>query len=251
METHETLGRYARQILLPGWTVATQQKLTGAKVFVAGAGGLGCPVAVNLAVAGVGTIRLCDADVVAPSNFNRQFLHKEQSIHTNKAISAHNTLSAVNSEITVEPISERITEDNVDDLIGDCQIIVDCLDNFPARIALNRCSIRHGIPMVHGTIWGMEGRLTFFHPPETPCFECMFCKAPPQGDVPVLGAATSAIGSLQALETIKHLTGMGRLLKGRMVVLDGSAMEFQELTLEKDPQCTACGKHHRNCSKPC
>jgi adenylyltransferase/sulfurtransferase len=242
MKMPETFERYARQMMLPGWDTETQERLTRAKVFVAGAGGLGCPVAVNLAVAGVGTIRLCDADVVALSNLNRQFLHDEQSIHTNKADSARATLSAINSEITVEPISDRITDENVDDMVQDSQVIVDCVDNFATRIALNRCSVRKGIPMVHGVIWGMEGRVTFLHPPETPCFECMFSKAPPEKEVPVLGAAPSAIGSLQALETIKYLTGTGRLLTARMLVLDGGPMEFQELEMKKDPQCPACGK---------
>jgi len=250
METPERLTRYARQILIPGWTVATQEKLMAAKVFVAGAGGLGCPVALNLAMAGVGTIRICDGDKVELSNLNRQCLHPEKSMNTNKADSAKATLSAINSELRVEPIDDRITGDNVDDLVGDSQVIVDCVDNFPARIALNRCSIRKGIPMVHGAIWGMEGQVAFFHPPETPCFECMFSKAPPQGEVPVLGAAPGTIGSLQALETIKYLTDTGRLLKGRMVVMDGSAMEFQELKLEKDPQCPACGKQDRDSSRP-
>jgi adenylyltransferase/sulfurtransferase len=197
-------------------------------------------VAVNLAMAGVGTIRLCDADEVSLSNLNRQFLHAEERIHTNKAISAHDTLSAINSTITVEPLSDRITDVNVDDLVQDSQVIVDCVDDFATRMALNRCSIKNGIPMVHGAIWGMEGRVTFLHPPRTPCFACMFSTAPPDGDVPVLGATPSAIGSLQALETIKYLTGTGRLLKGRMLILDGGPMECEELTLEKDRQCPVC-----------
>ena len=242
MKMPETFGRYARQIMLPGWSPETQEKLSQAKVFVAGVGGLGCPATVNLAVAGVGTIKLCDADVVALSNLNRQFLHTEQRINTNKADSARDTLVAINSSIIVEPISKRITDDNVDDLVQDSQVIVDCVDNFTTRMALNRCSVRKGIPMVHGAIWGMEGRVTLLRPPETPCFACMFSTAPPEEDVPVLGAVPSVIGSLQALETIKYLTGTGRLLEARMLVLDGGSMEFQELKLEKDPQCPTCGK---------
>jgi adenylyltransferase/sulfurtransferase len=249
MEIPDTLKRYARQMMLPGWTIETQKKLARAKVFVVGAGGLGSPVALNLAMAGVGTIRICDADVVELSNLNRQCLHTEKSIGTNKADSAGATLSSINSKITVEPRSDRITDDNVDAVVGDCHVIVDCTDNFAARVALSRCSLKKGIPMVHGAIWGMEGRVTFFHPPQTPCFECMFSKAPPRKEVPVLGAAPSAIGSLQALETIKYLTGTGRLLKGRMLVLDGRAMEFQELKLEKDPLCPACGKQDQDSAR--
>jgi adenylyltransferase/sulfurtransferase len=187
--------------------------------------------------------------VVALSNLNRQFLHTEQRMHTNKAISARDTLSTINSEITVDPVSERITAENVDDLVQDSQVIVDCVDDFATRMALNRCSVRKGIPLVHGAIWGMEGRATLFHPPQTPCFACMFSTAPPEGDVPVLGAVPSVIGSLQALETIKYLTGTGTLLKGRMIILDGGAMEFQELKLEKNPQCPACGKLDHSFSK--
>jgi adenylyltransferase/sulfurtransferase len=250
MDIPKRLTRYARQILLPGWTVSTQERLMGSKVFVAGAGGLGCPVAVNLTTAGVGTIRICDGDALVLSNLNRQFLHKEQRMHTNKALSAKAALSAINSEITVEPIAERLTNDNADALVRDSQVIMDCVDDFATRIALNRCAIRKGIPMVHGAIWGMEGRVTFFHPPQTPCFECMFSMVPPETEVPVLGSATSTIGSLQALEAIKYLTNTGRLLRGRMVVLDGSDMAFQELQLDKDPLCRACGTQARNGASP-
>jgi molybdopterin/thiamine biosynthesis adenylyltransferase len=236
------LGRYERQMLLPGWTVETQETLRRSKVFVAGAGGLGCPVALNLALVGVGRIRVCDFDAIEMNNLNRHFLHAEMGIGTNKAHSARAALSTVNSEIAVEAISRKITETNVDDIVGDAEVIVDCLDNFPARYALNLCAIRKGIPMVHGAIWGMEGHVTFLHPPATPCLSCIFPKASHQEQIPAVGAACGAIGGVQSIETIKYLADMGNLLTGRMLVLDLSRMKFQELEISRDPSCPVCGQ---------
>ncbi len=236
------LERYQRQIILPAWGVETQEKLERATVFVAGVGGLGCAAALNLALAGVGRIRICDSDVVELSNLNRQFLHTEKSIGTNKVDSAQATLSSINSEITIEPISECITDQNVDDIVADSQVILDCADNFSTRYILNRCSVEKHVPMVHGAIWGFEGRVTFLNPPATPCLRCIFPKGPSQEQVPVLGAVPCTTGSLQALEAIKYLANTGRLLSSRMLILDYSTMEFQEVELKKDPQCAVCGK---------
>ncbi|MHC4636582.1 MAG: HesA/MoeB/ThiF family protein [Planctomycetota bacterium] len=239
------MERYHRQMILPDWGVETQKKLKRAKVFVAGAGGLGCPASLNLTLAGVGKIRICDSDVVEMSNLNRQFLHMEERIGTNKVDSAQATLTAINSEIIVETVFDRITDENVDDIVGDSQLILDCVDNFPTRLTLNKCSIRKGIPMVHGAIWGLEGRVTFLSPPATPCLECIFPKSPSREEIPVLGAVPCTIGSLQALETIKYLTGKGELLSGRMLIVDCSTMEFQELEVSKDPECSVCGQSNK------
>jgi len=236
------LKRYQRQMMLSGWGVETQERLKRASVLVVGAGGLGCPAVLNLALAGVGHIRICDSDIVKMSNLNRQFLHTEQSIGTNKAKSVQETLSSINSEVTVEPITHKIAEDNVDDIVGEAEVIVDCLDNFPARHTLNLCAIRKGIPMVHGAIWGLEGRIAFLHPPATPCLTCIFPKAAFQEHFPAVGAVSCTIGSLQALEAIKYLTNAGTVLSGRMLILDCSTMKCQELVLSKDPQCPACGR---------
>jgi adenylyltransferase/sulfurtransferase len=240
--SNHDLRRYERQIILSDWGTEAQKKLKRAKVFVAGAGGLGCPAALNLALAGVGEIRICDFDTVELSNLNRQFLHQEQSIGTNKARSAQETLSSINSEIIVEPISHKLTEHNVDDFVGDAQVILDCLDNFSGRYTLNQCAIRKGVPMVHGAIWGLEGRITFLYPQATPCLACIFPKVPPWEQSPSIGAVSCATGSLQALETIKFLTGIGSLLSGRMLILDFSTMQFQELEVTRDPQCPVCGQ---------
>lgn len=234
--------RYRRQIILSDWGIETQKKLQRARVLVAGAGGLGCPAALNLALAGVGHIMVCDADAVEISNLNRQFLHTEQSLGTEKVHSVQSTLSCINSEVRVEPIHHKITDKNVDDIVGDAQIIIDCMDNFSARRALNRCAISKGIPLVHGAIWGMEGRVTFLHPPETPCLTCLFPKAPAQHEVPVLGAVSCITGSLQAVEAIKYLANSGETLRGRLLILDCSTMRFQELQVNKNPQCPDCGQ---------
>jgi adenylyltransferase/sulfurtransferase len=233
--------RYKRQTMLSGWGVKTQEKLQSSKVFIAGAGGLGCPAALNLALAGVGQIRICDSDTVEISNLNRQFLHREQSIGKNKADSARETLSSINSEVFVEPVLHKITADNVDDIVGDAQVILDCLDNFPTRYTLNLCAIRKGVPMIHGAVWGMEGRVTFFHPPATPCLKCVFPKPPLEKKFPVVGGVSCTIGSLQGLEAIKYLTNVGTLVSGRMLILDCSSMQCQELEISRNPGCPACG----------
>jgi len=232
--------RYQRQMLLPGWGPDTQEKLKKSKVVIVGAGGLGCPAALNLTLAGVGHIRICDGDTVEITNLNRQFLHLERSIGKNKAESAKETLAYINSEVTIEPVVERITEDNVDNIVGDAEIVLDCLDNFTDRHTLNLCAIRKNIPMVHGAVWGVEGRLTLLHAPSTPCLTCIFPKAGIQGEFPILGAVSCTIGSLQALEAIKYLTGLGTLLTGRMLILDGSTMKCQELEVARDPDCLTC-----------
>jgi len=235
------LKRYHRQIILPGWDIETQKRLRQSKVLVAGAGGLGSPAAFNLVLAGVGHIKICDSDTVEITNLNRQFLHAEKSLGERKVDSAKATLSSINSEVTIEPIFRKITDQNVDDIVGDSQIILDCLDNFTARRALNRFAISRGVPMVHGAIWGMEGRVTFLHPPKTPCLACIFPSNQSQSDIPVLGAVSSTIGSLQAIEAIKYITKIGRNLSGRMLILDCSTMQSQELDVIKNPQCPVCG----------
>ncbi|MFV9691252.1 MAG: HesA/MoeB/ThiF family protein [Desulfobacteria bacterium] len=236
------LRRYERQTRLSGWGVETQQRLKYSRVFVAGAGGLGCPAALNLALAGVGHIRVCDFDTVEISNLNRQFLYTEQSIGTNKAKSAQEALFSLNPEIDVEPVSDKITAHNVDELVADAEVVIDCLDNFRARHVLNLCAVTKGIPMVHGAIWGLEGRVIFLHPPSTPCLACIFPKTPPQEKSPAVGAVSCAIGSVQALETIKYLTGVGSVSTGRMLLLDFSTMKFQELEVTEDPRCPVCGQ---------
>jgi len=228
--------------MLPEWGVETQKRLKSTRVLVAGAGGLGCPAALNLALAGVGHISICDFDTVEISNLNRQFLHTENRIGLSKALSAQKALLSINSEIMVEAISEKITEQNVDDIVRDAQVIVDCLDNFPTRYALNACAVRKGVPMIHGAIWGLEGRIAFLHPPRTPCLACIFPKPTVGGQLPAVGAVSCMTGSLQALETIKYLASMGTLSEGRMLIIDGANMTFQSLEVLRNPMCPVCGE---------
>jgi adenylyltransferase/sulfurtransferase len=233
--------RYHRQMMIAGWGESGQERLKAARVFVAGAGGLGSPAAMYLAVAGVGHIRLCDSDSPELSNLNRQILHNDARIGVNKAESGKMTLDELNPSIEVEAVSTRIEADNVDELVGDSHLIVDCMDNFPTRYILNECAIRKGIPFVHASVWGLEGKLSFIHSPDTPCLRCIFPSAPPPEVFPVLGATPGAIGCLQAMEVVKYLAGVGENLTGKLLVWSGEDMEFAVYPVTKRPDCPACG----------
>ena len=239
--TEQDKKRYHRQMLISGWGEEGQQKLKSSCVFVAGAGGLGSPVSMYLAVAGIGHLRLCDCDSPELSNLNRQILHNDSRIGVNKAESGKMTLGTLNPSIEIEAISTRIDANTVDELVGDADIIVDCMDNFPTRYVLNECAIRKGIPFVHGSIWGLEGKLTFIKSPETPCLKCIFPSAPPPELFPVLGATPGVIGCLEAMEVLKHLTGVGENLKSKLLVWCGDEMEFLVYPVAKNPNCPACG----------
>lgn len=241
MLTEEDRKRYHRQMLIAGWGEAGQERLKSATVFVAGAGGLGSPVSMYLAVAGIGRLRLCDFDSPELSNLNRQILHNDSRIGTNKALSGKRTLEELNPSIQIEAITEKIEASNVDELVGDAAIIADCMDNFPTRFLLNQCALRKGLPLVHASVWGMEGKLTFLQPPDTACLQCIFPVAPPKEVFPVLGATPGAIGCLEAMEVIKYLTGTGELLKNRMLVWSGLDMDFEVFPVRRNPQCPVCG----------
>jgi adenylyltransferase/sulfurtransferase len=241
MFSEQEIQRYNRQMMMDGWGEATQKKLKESTVFIAGAGGLGSPVSIYLAVAGIGKIRICDFDSPDWSNLNRQILHNHNRVGTNKAVSAKQTLEELNPDIEVTAFTNKIVAENVDELVGDSALIVDCMDNFPTRYVLNESAIRKGIPLVYGSIWGMEGRLSFVHSPETPCLKCIFPEAPPKEVFPVVGATPGVIGTLQALEAVKYLTGIGNNLKGKLMVWDGVNTEFRNFKAPKDPACPACG----------
>lgn len=242
MLTTEELKRYNRQMMMDGWGEETQKKLKASTVFIAGAGGLGSPVSIYLAVAGIGTIRICDFDSPDWSNLNRQILHNHGRIGLNKALSAKQTLEELNPHVRVIAFTDKIVFENIDELIGDADVVIDCMDNFPTRYLLNESAIRKGIPLVYGSIWGMEGRVSFLSPPETPCLKCMFPEPPPSETFPVVGATPGITGSLQALEVIKYLTGIGQNLKGKILVWEGKKMEFRSYRAFKDPECPVCSR---------
>jgi len=233
--------RYHRHMMIAGWGEAGQERVKSARVFVAGAGGLGSPTSIYLAVAGVGRLSICDCDSPELSNLNRQILHNDSRIGMNKAQSAKLTLSELNPSIDVDAIEARIEAENVDELVGEADIIVDCMDNFPTRYLLNECAIRRGIPFVHASVWGLEGRLTFIHSPDTPCLQCIFPVAPPREVFPVLGAAPGVIGCLQAVEALKYLTGVGQNLKNRLLIWSGLDASFETFPVARKSDCPVCG----------
>ena len=230
--------RYKRQILLFG--EEGQEKLKKAHIFIAGAGGLGCPIAIYLAVAGVGTITIVDKDVVDQSNLNRQILHTDRDIGRKKTASAVEKLRILNPDIAVHAIDTTIGESNVRDLVGQAGGIVDAMDNFPIRYLLNTVSQEKNIPLFHGAIRGMYGQATTIIPGKTPCFACIFPKAPPSEVFPVVGVTPGLIGMVQATEVIKYFTGSGDLLTNRLFIWDGMIAKAEEITVEKNPGCGVC-----------
>jgi adenylyltransferase/sulfurtransferase len=233
--------RYQRQMQLWGWDEAGQTRLKGACAFIAGAGGLGSPVALYLAAGGVGELHICDADRVELSNLNRQILHHDGRLGRLKADSARETLAALNPALRIVASAEYLDADSVSRLVGRPDIIVDCLDNYGTRYLLNRYALQHHIPFVHAAIWGMMGQLTFVHPPATPCLRCIVPEPPPRELFPAVGAAAGVIGCLQALEVLKYLSRVGSTMQGRLLFFDGEEMEFNRVRVTRKPNCPDCG----------
>ncbi len=241
MLTEDELTRYDRQMMLKGFGKEGQEKLKKARVFIAGTGGLGSPISIYLAVAGVGTIRLADHDRVELSNLNRQILHGDGDIGERKTDSARQKLKNLNKDINVEAIAETITEDNAAELVGDCDLIVDAMDNLPTRYVLNKAAIEKKIPFFHGAVYGFEGRAMTVIPGRTACLWCIYQGRVTQGKFPVIGVAPAVIGCLQATEVIKYITGIGELLTGQLLIYDGLNLEFTKLEVKRDPNCQHCG----------
>jgi molybdopterin/thiamine biosynthesis adenylyltransferase len=231
--------RYKRQMLLFG--DEGQEQLKKAHIFIAGAGGLGSPVSLYLAVAGVGTITIVDMDTVDQSNLNRQILHFDRDIGRKKSVSAEEKLSAINPDIRVNAIDTRIDETNAARLVGSADGVVDAMDNYPIRYLLNDVAIEKNIPLFHGAIRGFYGQATTIIPGKTPCLKCIFPKAPPMEVFPVIGATAGVIGTVQATEVIKYLLQSGDLLTGRLFIWDGLAGRADEIAAERIPCCPACG----------
>jgi len=240
MITDEERQRYARQILMIG--EEGQERIKAACVLVAGAGGLGTVIALYLAAAGVGHLRIIDCDVVEVSNLNRQILHWGRDVGRRKTDSAGEKLSALNPLIRIEALSCRIAEKNAGDMVRGCDLILDAMDNFPTRHLLNRMAVDQGIPFIHGAVRGLFGQATTVIPGKTPCLRCLFPVNPPQEVFPIIGATCGVIGSIEASEAIKLLTGQGKPLAGRLFLWDGLAGSADSLAIEKDPSCPVCGK---------
>ncbi len=241
--TAEELERYQRQILHAPFGQAGQARLKAAHVLVAGVGGLGSPVAMYLCVSGVGTLTVVDADVVSISNLNRQLLHWESDIRARKVDSARGKLVEMNPRAHVEAIGERITRETVPSMLKGVDVVVDCLDNMASRYILNQACVDAGIPLIHGGVYGMMGQLTTIIPGKTPCLECIFPRKEEtdQGPIPVFGPTAGTIASLQALETIKLLSGVGKLLAGRLLYFNGQEMECLLVDVQSRDKCPICG----------
>ena len=239
--TPDQRNRYQRHLLLPEVGEAGQQKLLDARVLCLGAGGLGSPAALYLAAAGVGTLGIVDMDVVDTSNLQRQILHNLDRVGDRKVDSAKKTLTALNPDVDVVTHDVRLSADNIVDIIGDYDVIVDGADNFPVRYLLNDASVKLGIPVVHGSIFRFEGQVTVFDPKNGPTYRDMLPEPPPPELAPscaeagVLGVLPGIIGSIQALEAIKLVLDHGDTLVGRLLTFDASELSFREYKLRPDP----------------
>lgn len=236
----EELERYDRQIMIEGFGKEGQEKLKNARVIIAGCGGLGSPIAIYLAAAGVGTIRIIDHDKVSLSNLNRQILHWDNDIGRNKVESASEKLVLLNKHVNIELISETISEDNISSLTDGFDAIVDAMDNLSTRYLLNKAAIKNNIPFFHGAVYGLEGRAMTIIPGETACLRCVYRGIVPQEKFPVIGVTPGIIACIQATEAIKYLVGIGTLLTNRLLVYDGLNLKFTELTVKRNPDCEHC-----------
>jgi len=245
--TPDQRNRYQRHLLLPEVGEKGQQKLLESKVLMLGAGGLGSPAALYLAAAGVGTIGIVDMDVVDASNLQRQILHNLDRVGQRKVDSAKMALTSMNPDVKVETYDVRLGADNIVDLFSRYDLVVDGTDNFPTRYLVNDASLITNTPVVHGSIFRFEGQVTVFNPYVGPCYRCMFPEPPPPELAPscaeagVLGVLCGIIGSLEAVEAVKMLLGIGEPLVGRFLAYDALAEEFRQFKVRRDPNCPACG----------
>jgi adenylyltransferase/sulfurtransferase len=248
LNRHE-IARYGRQLILPEVGVEGQRRLKAGRVLVVGAGGLGSPVALYLAAAGVGTLGLADFDTVDLSNLHRQILHGTADIGRSKLASASDRIAAINPNVAVRLHEGALTSANALDVIGDYDVVVDGTDNFPTRYLVNDACVLLGKPNAYGAIFRFEGQASVFAAKDGPCYRCLYPEPPPPGLVPscaeagVLGVLPGLIGTIQATEAIKLLVGIGESLVGRLLVYDALRLRFQELRLQKDPDCPVCGTH--------
>ncbi len=247
--TVEEVQRYSRHLIIPDVAMAGQKRLKNARVLAVGAGGLGSPVLMYLAAAGVGTLGIVDFDVVDESNLQRQIIHGQSDVGRLKAESARDTIQGINPFVEVRLHTERLDSTNVMDIFAGYDLIVDGTDNFATRYLVNDACVLLGKPYVWGSIYRFDGQASVFWADHGPCYRCLYPEPPPPGMVPscaeggVLGVLCATIGSIQATEAIKVLTGVGEPLVGRLMVYDALEMTFRTVTVRKDPECPLCGKN--------
>lgn len=245
----DEVARYSRHLIMPEVAMDGQKRLKAAKVLLIGAGGLGSPLGLYLAAAGVGHIGVVDFDVVDFSNLQRQVLHATQDVGRRKTDSASERLRGINPEIRIETYETRISSANALDLIRPYDIVIDGTDNFPTRYLVNDACVLLRKPNIYGSIYRFEGQASVFGLPEGPCYRCLFAEPPPPDMVPscaeggVLGILPGVIGCIQATEAIKLIIGKGTSLSGRLLLYDALAMKFREIKIQRDPQCPVCGDH--------
>ncbi|WP_029151625.1 HesA/MoeB/ThiF family protein [Methylovulum miyakonense] len=241
------LLRYSRQIMLPKIEVDGQQKLLAAKVLIVGAGGLGSPASIYLAAAGIGNITIYDDDVVDLSNLQRQIAHHTPDIGMDKAISSQQTLNKLNPDVNVNAVKQRLAGEQLDVEVEKADVVVDCSDNFATRFAINTACVRHKTPLVSGAAIRFEGQVSVFTPgrDNSPCYNCLY-----QSDGEelvncatngVVAPITGIVGSIQALEAMKLILGIGETLVGKLLLIDGLSMEINSMNLKKNPTCPSCG----------
>ncbi len=242
--TNDEKERYARQLIITNFGDAAQEKLKQATIAIIGMGGLGSINSIYAAAAGIGKLKIIDNDIVDLSNLNRQIIHFTADISKKKVDSAAEKLKALNPGIEVETHGIRLTEDNTEDIIKDCDVVLDCLDNFETRFLLNKKCIDLEIPYVHAACYALEGRVLTIIPKQGPCLQCFYPKIPKEmKTIPVLGAAVGIVGSIEVTEAIKCITGIGKPLVGRLLIVDGENMNFDVIEVKRHPECPVCSKY--------
>jgi adenylyltransferase/sulfurtransferase len=245
--TENQLERYSRHILLDDVGVEGQEKLLAAKVLIVGAGGLGCPAALYLAAAGVGTIGIVDNDCVEVSNLQRQIAHFTKDVNVAKVESAAEKMYAINPDITVNTYRDFLCADNINDIIDGYDFVIDGTDNFPTKFLVNDACVFKGVPFSHGGILRFNGQTMTVVPGESACYRCSFRKPPPPDAVPscaqagVLGAIAGMLGTIQAAEALKYITGVGELLTNGLLTFDARTMTFRKIDLKRQESCPLCG----------
>ena len=247
--SNEEIARYSRHLIMPEVALDGQKKLRAARVLTIGAGGLGSPLAMYLAAAGVGTLGIVDFDVVDESNLQRQIIHGTSDLGRPKMESARDSIADINPNVRVEAYEEPLSSENALEIFEDFDIVVDGTDNFPTRYLVNDACVLLDKPNVYGSIFRFEGQASVFYAKEGPCYRCLYPEPPPPGLVPscaeggVLGILPGAIGTIQATETVKLILGIGEPLIGRLLLYDALGMRFREMKLRKDPSCPICGEN--------